>query len=209
MRILVVGATGGTGREVVRLGTEAGLTMVPMVRKADQADEFTTPQTVVADALDPGQVDTAIVGVDAVICCLGVRLGTTPGRVRSEGTTNLVKALERSGPQRLVAVSTVGVGSTIPLQSRPARWAWPRMVGTERLEEAARAEDAIMSSALDWTLVRPPRLTDSTETADIVVGPSVPTGLRSTLGRAALATVLIQSTVDHAWSRQCVTAVER
>lgn len=207
MRILVVGATGGTGHEVVRLGGEAGHEMVAMVRRPVRLDDLEPAGTVLADALDPAQVREAVSDVEAVISSLGVRLGETPGRVRSEGTANLVRAMQSGGPARLVAVSTVGVGSSAHSQSWPARRLWPRLVGRDRLEEARRAEEVVTASDLDWTIVRPPRLTDRDPAGSPVVGEDLRTGMQSTLSRTGLAEVLLRAATQAAWSRQCVTAI--
>lgn len=208
MRILVVGATGGTGREVVRLGREAGHEMVAMVRQPVGGEANSFADAFVADVLEPEQVAKAVVGVDAVISCLGVKLGQEVGLVRSQGTANLVRAMLTEGPARLVAVSSVGVGSSIQAQGWFARRAWPRLVGRDRLDEARRAEEVVTSSGLEWTVVRPPRLTDRESTGSLV-GEDLQTGMQSTLSRCDLAEVLVRSATRGEWSGRCITAVSR
>jgi putative NADH-flavin reductase len=153
-------------------------------------------------------VDSALSGVDAVVCCLGVRLGQDPGSVRSDGTANLVAQMRRHGVRRLIAVSTVGAGSSVADQSRIARMFLPRIVGRARLIEADRAEAAIRAGGdeLAWTLVRPPRLVDGAGGERLQVGPSVPTGMRSQLSRADLATVLLDQLTDERYVGAAVTA---
>ncbi|GAB3039151.1 NmrA family transcriptional regulator [Mycobacterium bourgelatii] len=209
MKILVIGATGGTGAQVVKQALARGHSVKVQVRDRVQAAQFDQAEVMVGDVRDAAAVDSALSGVDAVVCCLGVRLGQDPGTVRSAGTANLVAQMRRHGVRRLIAVSTVGVGSSVADQSRIARMMWPRMVGRPRLIEADRAEAAIRDGGdeLAWTLVRPPRLVDGAGGARLQVGPSVRTGMRSQLARADLASVLLDQVTDERYVGAAVTAV--
>ncbi|SCL36216.1 Putative NADH-flavin reductase [Micromonospora nigra] len=203
VRILLVGATGGTGQAVRVMAGPAGHDVVALVR--DPAVTRLPDATVVnGDARDVAAVSTALAGVDAVVSCLGVRIGQEPGTVRSEGTAALVAAMRAAGVRRLVCVSTVGVGDSVAAQSRPARLLWPRLVGRDRLAEAERAEAAVRGSDLEWTLVRPTRLVDGPDSR-VATGVDVATGLRSQVSRTALARTLLDMVGTGAHLHRCVT----
>lgn len=215
MKILVVGATGGTGRLVTDQAVERRHGVVALVRDPDSARQATPDRwhgvTLVAgDVRDASVVDAALAGVDAVICCLGVRRGQTPGTVRSDGTRTLVERMTAIGVARLVAVSSVGVGESVRWQSRPGRYLWPRLVGRDRLAEATLAESFVRASDLAWTLVRPPRLVDTNpgrppSVGRVALGPDVRTGLNSRLSRTDLARTLLDLLDDERWTRTAVT----
>ena len=120
-RILVVGATGGTGRATIQELVQLGHRVTAFSRNADalaEASELVTAFN--GDATNPDDVDQAVRGHDAVIVTLGiaenpfrVRLfGTarTPIDVRSAGTRNVIAAMQKHGVRRLVVQSSYGVG---------------------------------------------------------------------------------------------------
>ncbi len=208
--MLIIGATGATGRELVRRAEARGRTVTALIRDpGDRALFPATVPTVVGDVLDPASLRSALDGHHEVVSALGVRLGTPPGSVRSTGTANLVAAMTDTGVRRLVAVSTVGVGSSRADQTRLARLLWPRLVGADRLAEAALSEDAITSSDRDWTIVRPPRLLDGPAGAATEVGAHVRLPLSAQLTRADLAAVLLDCLADPATIGATLTAVSR
>jgi hypothetical protein len=113
--------------------------------------------------------------------------------------------MRQAGVQRLVAVSSVGVGSSIAHMSVASRFMWPRIVGKPRLAEADNAEQAIMASGLAWTIVRPPRLVDVAKTSEVAVGPEVAVGMQSQITRTALAGVLLDLAASDVAVREAVT----
>lgn len=194
--MLVIGATGGTGREVVRQAVARGLDVTVLVRGEAPADLPAAVRVLKGDVRDAAAIAAALDGQDAVVSALGVKLGQKPGRERSESTAALVAAMEQAGVARLVSVSSVGVGPSLATMTKPARTLWPRMVGQERLDEVARADASITGSSLEWTLVQPPRLVESTKTDAVTVGPATRVAFGSQLSRAQLATVLLNALAD-------------
>lgn len=197
--MLVIGATGGTGRALVDHAVHQGRRVKVLVRR--EADAHSFPATVdahVGDARDRAALDRALPGASAVVSLLGARRGQPVGTVRSAGTRAVVEAMQRAGVRRLVVVSTVGVGSSLQDMTTTARLLWPVIVGRDRLREAAAAEAMVTSSGLDWTLVRPPRLIDGPIGSQTSVGRSLRIGLKSQISRSALAHLLLDLTDDPA-----------
>ncbi|MGY1739963.1 MULTISPECIES: NAD(P)-dependent oxidoreductase [unclassified Blastococcus] len=194
MRVLVVGATGGSGRAAVRALAAGGHEVTAFARRVSAA--LPGVRAVDGDATAPADVDRAVRGQDAVVVTLGisesavrVRLrgsSGTPGDVRSRGTAEVVRAMRERGVGRLVVQSSYGVGPSrdrLPLSSRLvfAALLRPQIVDHERQEELVRA------SGLDWTVVQPVYLTDGAEEATCSTDGEVH-GWR--VSRAALGTVL-------------------
>jgi putative NADH-flavin reductase len=204
--MLVIGATGGTGLEVVRQAQARGITVTALVRKAEDAALLPAGTRIhVGDARDTASVTEALAGQDCVVSTLGARKGTDVGTVRSDGTEAIVKAMRQAGVKRLVAVTSVGVGSSLAHMSGASRFMWPRIVGKARLAEADRAEQAIMGSGLAWTIVRPPRLVDAAKTSEVSVGPEVAVSMQSQITRTALAGVLLDLATSGQAVRETVT----
>ena len=111
------------------------------------------------DILDVISVEAAMPGHQAVLCALGARKGTPSGTI-TVGTRHIVAAMERSGVRRLVFESAFGVADS----REKAGFVFSKILlplfFKESYEEKARQEAAIRASSLDWTIVRPVRLTD-------------------------------------------------
>jgi putative NADH-flavin reductase len=166
MRILVIGATRGTGQHVVQQALAAGHTVTALARDPARLDVQHDRLSVVrGDVLDPATLAPAMAGQDAVISSIGVT-SRGPTTLYSEGMRHVIQAMHAAGVKRLVAVSAWPLssddGDTLParLLLKPLIWALLRPV----YADMARMEDEIRTSGLDWTIVRPPRLTDKPAT---------------------------------------------
>lgn len=210
MNLLVVGATGGTGVEVVKQALAAGHRVSVLVREPSRLPvQHAALRVVQGDVLDPAAVARALEGNQAVISALGVRLGQPPGTTRSRGTAVLVEAMQSSGVARLVAVSTVGTAGSRAAQSRISRWLLPRLIGAARLAEADAQEATIVASPLKWTLVRPPRLTDGEARGGVRAGTGLRTDMRSQIRRSDLARFLLDEVVGNRFVGAAPTVLGR
>ena len=206
MKIIVFGSTGGTGIELIKQALKQGHEVTAFVRNASKVP-FSDPavKLIEGDALDLKSVQTAIGSNQAAISVLGVRLGQAPGKVRSEGTRNIVTALSSTNVRRFVSVSTVGVGDSFNRLSFFARILLPKIIGTARLNEAERQEEIIRQSSLDWTILRPTRLVDSDVVGKYQIANNLRTGMSSKLSRADLAAALLVQLETEDFLRQTLT----
>jgi putative NADH-flavin reductase len=174
VKVLVIGATGGTGRALVEQGLERGHHVTAFVRNPTRlAIQHERLAIVRGDVLDPASVEAAVRGRDAVLCALGHKRWFYPNRILSEGTRNLIAAMESQGVRRLVCETALGIGDT-----------WGRMgayytlfVGVLILPfyffDKLRQEDLIRRSSLDWVIVRPGALTNGPKRGRLRHGPDV------------------------------------
>ncbi len=201
MKLLIFGATGGTGRQLVQQALAQGHVVTAFARDPKKIHvTHDNLRVVQGDMLDPGSVETAVAGQEAVLSALGTRLPvgvliavvvvcqiiarTVPlsrwgaifvelgvpilailvlGRrktVLSDGTRNIVRAMEQAGIKRFVCESSLGVGDS--------KWrlgivhnvlAVPLFLRNIFADKEVQ-ERIIMSSALDWVIVRPTALTN-------------------------------------------------
>lgn len=159
MKIAVVGASGRTGRELVRAAAAAGHEVVAVVRDPSRLPD--APGEVrVADASDVAALTAAFQGVDAVASCLGPVAGESPHVLR-DGITAVLAAMDGAGVRRLVAISASGwvVDGDDPLSRYVAKPILKRALAEANADLEAM-EQVIRASHVDWTIMRPPRLQD-------------------------------------------------
>lgn len=170
MKVLVVGATGGSGRAAVQSLLAGGHKVTAFARRADGlAPMGTGLRCVNGDVLEPADIERAVEGQDAVIVTLGisesalrVRLAGSVGtamNVRSAGTRNTIAAMHKLGVRKLVVQTSYGVGETRSRLTLMYRLVFalllkPQIADTELQEQLVRA------SGLDWVIVQPVNLTD-------------------------------------------------
>jgi putative NADH-flavin reductase len=163
MRLLIFGATGGTGRELVRQALERGHSVTAFAREPAALEEHDNLRGLAGDVLDPAAVERAVTGHDAVLCVVG-KPATRPGKVRSEGTRNIVRAMESAGPTRLICQSTIGIGETRTLLPPLYRYVLVPSLLRRTFAEHECQEAVVRSSKLEWTIVRAGALTDGERT---------------------------------------------
>jgi uncharacterized protein YbjT (DUF2867 family) len=169
MRILVIGATGGSGRAVCDSLLDRGHRVTAFARSATSMAPRDRLDRVDGDATDVEALERVLPGHDAVVVTLGISepawrvrlLGAraTADDIRSRGTHAAVRAARDSGVKRIVVQTSYGVGPTRPHLGIAERLVFalllkPQMRDTERQEEVVR------TSGLEWTLVQPVYLTD-------------------------------------------------
>jgi putative NADH-flavin reductase len=166
MNVLVLGATGRTGRRLVALSSLQGHQVTALVRSPDASIGSEPPARVLTgSATDTRAVDEAVSSQDAVLCALGP---SSPRdliacRLMRATTDALVVAMERHGVRRLVLLSALGAGESArqaPVALRLTFGTMLRIVGRDKAESERR----LRASSLEWTIVYPPRLTDGPKT---------------------------------------------
>jgi putative NADH-flavin reductase len=196
MRIIIFGASGATGRELVRQAVAARHEVSVFVRDPDKLDaRGGTLRVVQGDVVDAAAVATAMHGQEAVLSALGAPSPFRPYPAFLEGVRNILSAMGQSG--RLVYLSFIGVP-----QSRDqfgffgAHFIAP-VVRRHATEGHRRNEEAIMRSAVDWTIVRAPKLTSGPLTSTYRVGERLtPRGFLPTIARADVAELMLSQLVD-------------
>lgn len=195
MRMLVIGATGGTGKAVLKQGTANGHRMVALARRPEVLDAIGPGIEVMrGDVRDRTSLRNAMSGCDVVISCLGVGglfAARKAGTLLSEGMGNVVGEMVATGNNRLVAVSSVGVEDDGTEGFVYHRILKPLFLAPLYADMSVM-ERIIQSSELDWTILRPPRLTNAPMGSPVKtkVGGNVP--MARVMGRAALAHFIVQ-----------------
>ncbi len=163
MKLTILGATGATGTCLVGQALAAGHDVTAVVRDPARlaVPDRRQLRTVTADVMDPASVSPAIAGADAVISALGPR-GTGPTTVIQDSVRSIIAAMRETGTRRLLEVS----GSIVADEGESPylRYLLKPVVRRTFLRHVCadmrRGEEEIRASDLDWTIFRPPSLTD-------------------------------------------------
>jgi putative NADH-flavin reductase len=160
MKLVIFGATGTVGRQVVEQALEQGHTVIAFARNLTKLD-IQHPQLGFAqgDVMDASAVEQAIRGQDAVVCVLGAgkQLKST---IRSEGTRQIIQAMEKVGMRRLICLSTLGTGDSWGNLDFYWKYVMFGFILRQVFADHERQEALVRNSNLDWTIVRPGALTD-------------------------------------------------
>lgn len=204
------GATGGTGAHVVRQALTAGHQVTAVVRDPARLDVPAQPrlEVVTADVLDPDALVPAISGREAVVSALGPR-GRGPSVICRDGTSSIMAAMTTAGVRRLAVVSNSGMhregdGWFTRLLFKPVLIRILR----EGYADMGEMERRVTASGLDWTIVRPPKLSDGPHTGRIASETRGNVRGSFTISRADLADYVLRAVADPALSRVAVSVAK-
>jgi putative NADH-flavin reductase len=162
MRVTVIGAAGRTGRQVVEQARRRGHEVVAVVRDPARAPDADAV-AVVRDGRDAEALRGAIDGSDVVVFAIGPVRGEDDPVVMRECAAALVDAARGAGPSRAVFVSASGPFTDAGDDFLTRRVAKPilQRVLRQAFDDLRATEAVVRGSHLDWTIVRPPMLTDA------------------------------------------------
>ena len=197
MRVIVFGATGSVGRLAAGQLLEEGHEVTAFARRPERFGiAHPLLRNHAGDALVQADVSAAMAGQDAVIVALGAGASRS-SRIRSQGTLNIIRAMQAHGVRRLVCQSTLGARES---------WAnlnfwWKRVMFGLLLRPVFKdhelQERLVEASGLDWTILRPSAFTDAPASAVLRegFGPDEP-GLNLTVPRIDVAASLVRQIAD-------------
>jgi putative NADH-flavin reductase len=173
MKLTIFAATGGIGRHILEQAVAAGHDVTAAVRNPKSLPPTVRAVTIDLATADAAALEQVVAGADAVLSGLGARVGSEIGVAR-QGTQAIVNAMKRTEVRRLVVVSAAPIAN-VPSPGRPTPPKhdpgdgffmrhlfnpFARTVFKQRYADLALMEDVLRDSGLDWSIVRPPRLTD-------------------------------------------------
>jgi putative NADH-flavin reductase len=163
MKLLIFGATGATGRQLVEQALEQGHTVTAFVRNpAAIGIQHNNLRIVQGDVLNPASVQQAMDNHEAVLSAIGMPANKT-GTLRSAGTLNIIRAMEKAGIRRLISMASLGYGDSRQTLDQTGfffKYIIVPFVLKKGFADHALQEEYIKQSKLDWTIVRPGNLTD-------------------------------------------------
>ncbi len=200
MKLLIFGSTGSIGRQLVEQALEQGHTVTAFARNPAKLDiQHTNLKVVQGDVMDSASVEQAVQGQDAVLCVLGSG-AQRKGAIRSEGTRQIIQAMEKTGVRRLICQTTLGAGDSW----ENLNFFWKYIMFGAFLREVfadhERQENEVKQSRLDWTIVRPGAFIDGDHTGQYRHGfPSTDKTTKLKISRADVADFLLQQLTNDAY----------
>jgi putative NADH-flavin reductase len=202
-KLSIFGISGRTGRELATVARLRGWEVRGLARPMSVLeDDMDTCRIVRGNFNELDRVIEAITGSVAVCCMIGSRPPYTD-IFCANATAAIIVAMKQTGCRRLICQTGAMIGPA-PNRSRPMEWAvrtfarWHPETARDREEQ----EHIIESSGLDWTIVKPPRLTDSPPRNRVQANPLLRVGLLSKISRADLATFILDEVQTGRFMRQ-------
>jgi putative NADH-flavin reductase len=197
MKLLVLGAGGGTGRVLVAQAVALRHEVTAFGHRAGQ-DAQAGVRYVSGDVRDEHLVESLTGGQDAVLDALGTRRPWVRTTLETDASRLVIAAMRRDGVRRLLAVSSIGVGDSIANVNAFYRMLMPLFFrGVLPDKEGMEAE--VRSSGLDWTIVRPAGLTNGPLTGSVeIVSPESGRSVRR-ISRADVAAFMLREVEVEAY----------
>jgi putative NADH-flavin reductase len=206
MNIIVFGATGATGKQVVEQALADGHQVTAFVRDPSKV-QLDHPRLRLAAGqvtADQKAVTAAVAGHDAVISALGNRLtykGLRTPSVIADATAIITRAMEETGVDRLVFLSAFGVGDTIGEAPLPLKVMYRMFLGPGYADKS-RGERILRAGELNWTLVYPVLLTNGPRTGAYRVGDHLRLKGLAKISRADVADFMLRQLDDATYIRR-------
>jgi putative NADH-flavin reductase len=204
MKLMVLGATGGTGLEIVRQAIERGHSVTALVRSPERLKPFRDRITVEqGDPLNRAELERVVKDHDAVLSGFGARVPVSKAdaNLLQQFAVALTNAMARSGVKRVVVASVAFLfrDAIVPPAYLLGRLLFPRTVA-----DASAMEQVFGDSELDWTMVRPPELTDQPYTGRYRVREGHLPRFGFRISRADVADFMIKVTENRSSIRKIV-----
>lgn len=201
MKVLVLGATGGTGRLIVRDAVAKGYFVVAVVRSKARAD-LPGAELIEGDVRDEATLARAMDGCDAVVSALGTGMGRREVDLLTVATRALIAAMTRNDARRLVCISALGVGDSRGHGGFVFDRLFQPLLLSQAYKDKNRQEAAIRVTSLDWVIVRPARLTDDQARGSVRAVTNLASINGGKVARADVARFAVEQLTADTWLRQ-------
>jgi putative NADH-flavin reductase len=206
MKIAVIGATGGIGQKVVEQALEKGHEVVAVMRNPQAlALSGKRLEKRAADVTDAESVRKAIDGTEVVVSAIGTNVVKQPTTLCTDGIANIISAMRELNVIRLIAVGASGYVDH-PRQTFFVDFLQKYIVQKilrNIFDDLKRMEAVINESDLDWTIVRPPKLTNGKHTGKYRIEEEAVIGGLS-ISRADVADFIVNHLTDEKTFRKAI-----
>lgn len=164
MKLVVFGATGNIGQQVVQQALEQGHEVTAFARNPLKLD-IKHPKLILfqGDVMDSVRVEQALKGQEIVVCTLGSGQKLS-GTVRSQGTQNIILGMKKCGMKRLICQTTLGVGESWGSLNFYWKYIMFGFILRNVFADHQRQEEMVKNSGLEWTIIRPGAFIDGERT---------------------------------------------
>jgi putative NADH-flavin reductase len=201
-KIIVFGATGGTGLQLVKQALDKGLSVTAFVRNpAKFGIENRNLNIFQGDVTDLDAVKLALNDCDAVLSALGAPAKVNDN-VRSIGTNHIIRAMTESGVKRFICMTTLGIGDSREFLPFYFKYFIVPFILKDAFADSERQEKLIMESSLEWTIVRPANLTNGKRTEIYQHGFTASAKTKLKISRADVADFMLKQLSNNTYLRK-------
>jgi len=198
MKLLILGATGPTGHQLVSRALEAGHSVAALVRDPRKVTE--SIEVIQGDATKASAVADAARGRDAIVSALGTSK-SLKGGIMMRAVPVLLPAMRQNGVKRLILQSSFGVAESFDEATAIQKFFFRTLLRSIYADKA-KADAMIEGSALEWTIVRPVRLTNGPRTGKYRVSERFDARGPKSVSRADVADFMIRELTERKWIRK-------
>ncbi len=206
MKVLVIGAGGESGQEIVKRAQAHGHEVTAFVHDPSEYKQAGV-RVIGGDVLDAGAVQSAVAGQEAVIDALGGKTPFKETTLETNAARNVVDAMKQHNVKRLIVISVMGAGDSQGNAPFLYEHLLMPMFLRGAMKDKAGMEAEVSSSDLKWTLVRPPTLTkgDPTGKFHVVASEAHPNDTKAhKITRADLAEFIVEQLENDQYVGQAV-----
>ena len=202
MKVIIFGATGSIGKHLVNQSLESGFQVTAFARSPEKLDiSHTNLKLYSGDVFILNTVIDAVKGHDCVFVALGSN--KLSGKVRSEGTQNIIQAMKFHKIKRLICQTTLGIGSSRSNLNFYWKYLMFGLVLRSVYQDHQLQETLIKSSGLDWTIVRPAAFSDEPSSTKVKFGfPASEKNLALKIPRIDVAKFMLRQLQDNRYLHQ-------
>ncbi|MCU1557715.1 MAG: hypothetical protein JWN09_1710 [Microbacteriaceae bacterium] len=206
MRLLIVGATGGTGAALLAQAIDAGHEVTVVARHPERLRTPSNVAIVEGSVLERGAWEEAVAGQEILLSCLGSTDRKHPTTVYSQGTLNVLNAMGSTSTRRLICLSSGGLDTPpdIPFAQRMVTKLVIQRMYRHGYDDMRRMETLIRAQNVRWTIIRPPMLTDGAPTGGYRTSNNTHLADATSINRSDLAKYMLDAITDQATWRSVV-----
>src|SRR5215471_6088953 len=213
MKLAIFGATGATGRCLVEQALDQGYDVTAFARNPLALPiRHAHLSIITGDVFQQASIEEAVANQDAVLCAIGGHDRLRVARSRhprqpglcSVGTRNILDAMKTYHVSRFICLSAWGVGDSKDRLPFVFKHIILPLLMKEEYEDKEAQEQLIRQSHLDWTIVRPARLTNGPHTGSYRMNAMLEFSGQSSISRADVADCLLKQLTSSTFRQQCL-----
>lgn len=203
MKLVILGATGPTGRQLVSQALQNGHDVAVVVRNPSRLKEKHERLQVTTGDIFNIDLAEVFTDKDVVLSSLGVGKSLKSNNLMTRAVAVIIPAMQQAGIKRIIFMSAFGVGRSIEQASFIQKLIF-RTILKNIYNDKAIADEKLSNSELDWTLVRPVVLTNGNRTGKYKPEEAIQMKGMPKISRADVADFMIKEAVNNRWSRRAV-----
>jgi putative NADH-flavin reductase len=204
MKIVIFGATGGTGKQLVEQALAAGHHVVAYARNPSKLNiNHEQLKVIQGELADETLIESAVTGADAVISVLGPR-GGSKNRPITQGIQNIITAMKKQNVRRLVITSTLSAKDPNDLPDFKTKTLvnLVKLTMHDAYKDIVSAAETVRNSELDWTIVRLTMLNNNPKSGKVKAGYVGKGEVGTWISRADVADFMLKQVEDTEYLRQ-------